>query len=670
LKKIVPLLLLICISCSDRKNFEFYKNNLPDSLSVYLLLANEDTVSYEKRLDYTNKAYKILTTQNNDSINRKNLFKVANRYYNIENFDKYKNVSAEIIKKAIAEKDTLNTAKAYTYLGDYYSNSTDRTEKDSAYYYYKKAEKIYLKLNNKINLANTYISIATIHAYENDFSGSELSAIKALNTIRDIDNVESKYEAYNILAIAACELKDYNRAIQYHTKAINIAKKNNLEESEISSLNNIGYVYQCQNRDLQAIKKFKEALKNKSITYRPDLQAILIDNLAYSKFKMNNYSQLPDLFYKALEIRDSLKITSGIIYSKVHLSEFYKKTHDINTAQRFAKEALELSKSTKNYRAYLVSLKQIGIVEPQKASFYSNEYIRINDSLQQAERKSKDKFARISFETDEYIIQNDKLTEQNRKIMFSGIIVVLFGTLIFVIKSQQSKNRELLLKQEQQKASEEIYQLILDQQMQFNEGREREKKRIAKELHDGIMNKLAGIRFNLFILEKKTDPETTLKCMTYISEIQSIEKEIRNIAHDLHQDVFDTNNDYAELIKSLVNSLDEITELKIHLEMDTKVEWETIPAVIKMHVYRILQESINNSIKHSHAEIITVTIIEQHKILTLEIKDDGYGFNTQQESVSMGIKNIKSRTAEIKGNCKIDSSQKGTSILITIPLEI
>jgi len=136
LKKIVPLLLLICISCSDRKNFEFYKNNLPDSLSVYLLLANEDTVSYEKRLDYTNKAYKILTTQNNDSINRKNLFKVANRYYNIENFDKYKNVSAEIIKKAIAEKDTLNTAKAYTYLGDYYSNSTDRTEKDSAYYYY------------------------------------------------------------------------------------------------------------------------------------------------------------------------------------------------------------------------------------------------------------------------------------------------------------------------------------------------------------------------------------------------------------------------------------------------------------------------------------------------------------------------------------------------------
>lgn len=65
------------------------------------------------------------------------------------------------------------------------------------------------------------------------------------------------------------------------------------------------------------------------------------------------------------------------------------------------------------------------------------------------------------------------------------------------------------------------------------------------------------------------------------------------------------------MIKSLVNSLDEITELKIHLEMDAKVEWETIPAVIKMHVYRILQESINNSIKHSHAEIITVTIIEQ-----------------------------------------------------------
>lgn len=90
------------------------------------------------------------------------------------------------------------------------------------------------------------------------------------------------------------------------------------------------------------------------------------------------------------------------------------------------------------------SLKQLVIVDPDNASIYSNKYIKLNDSLQQAERRAKDKFARISFETDEYILQNDKLTEQNRKIIFTGIIVVLFGTLIFVIKSQQSKQRVLI----------------------------------------------------------------------------------------------------------------------------------------------------------------------------------------------------------------------------------
>ena len=74
-----------------------------------------------------------------------------------------------------------------------------------------------------------------------------------------------------------------------------------------------------------------------------------------------------------------------------------------------------------------------------------------NDSLQLEERKAKDKFARIAYETDEIIEQKDKLTEQNRTLLYFFIGTLFLGVLLFVIRTQRAKNRELLLKQQQQK---------------------------------------------------------------------------------------------------------------------------------------------------------------------------------------------------------------------------
>ena len=79
---------------------------------------------------------------------------------------------------------------------------------------------------------------------------------------------------------------------------------------------------------------------------------------------------------------------------------------------------------------------------------------------------------------------------------------------------------------------------MLAQKAKEDEARQTEKKRIARELHDGIMNKLSSTRLNLAILSKKTDTETIQKCLTYINQINQIETDIRNISHDLNQDVF------------------------------------------------------------------------------------------------------------------------------------
>ncbi|WP_296144996.1 tetratricopeptide repeat protein [uncultured Flavobacterium sp.] len=668
MKNVILLLFIVFASCSDKKK-NFSSNENSDSLSIYFSLANEDTIKYEKRLEYTEKAYDLIKNLKNDSLYRVNLFKVANRYYNMDNHEDYKKTTQIILEKSKKADDSASMAKAFSYMGDYYTKTF--TKPDSAAIFYVKSLKIYKNLNDTEKLGSTYASLARLQITQNDFLGAESSAILALKLLKKDQSYV--YEAYNFIGITSVSLEDYDKAIEYHTKALHLANSKGLTgNNEVpSSLNNIGSTYQNQGKYKEAIAKFKEALTQKNLIFKdPVLYATLIDNLAYSKFKLEDYSQLPDLFFEALKIRNGLKRSPEIIYNKIHLCEFYATKKDTPTAKKFEKEALALAIETKNSFYATMTLRKLIDIDKKNASKYGREFIAISDSLLLQERKIKNKFARLSFETDDIILQKEVAVQRQWLIFIISGSIVLFGLLLYIIRMQRIRQKESLLIQSQQKASEEIYQLILDQQIQFNEGREKEKKRIAKELHHGVMNKLAGIRFNLFVLQKKTDPETISKCISHISEIQSIEKEIRNITHDLHQDVFFAKNDYAELLKTLTNGLDETVQINAHLEIDENINWEIVPAVIKMHSYRILQESISNAIKHSNAKNLYVSILQDTEVLLLEIRDDGKGFDANQESASLGIKNIKYRAGEMQGKCEISSSSKGTSIAVTIPFKI
>jgi len=659
----------LLLGCSKR-NEKFSEKSISDTLATYLTLANEDTIPYEDRLSYNKRAFGILINQDNDSLNRVNLFKVANRYYNMNNFIEYWKVSKIIAERSKSENDTLNIARAYSYIGDYYANTV---KKDSAFLYYTKAEKIYQKKNDKVNLGGIFISMATAQGYENDFLGSELSAIKALNVLRDTEEKSKVYEAYNILGFVSNELKDYEKSLEYHTKALNLARENNLTNfNEVSSsLNNIGSVYQNQKKYKQAIETFEEALKDKSlIVYKPSLYSILLDNLAYSKFKLKDYSELPDLFYKSLKIRDSLNIGVGVIYSKIHLSEYYYEKEDTQKAEQFAREALSRSREIENSRAVLASLKQLGIVEPQKASVYSEEYIKINDSLQNAERKAKEKFARIEYETDEIIQQKDKLAEQNRNILFFFGLVVMIGILLFVIKNQRSKTKELMLKQAQQKANEDIYNLMLYQQNKIEEGRVNEKIRIAQELHDGILGRLFGARLNLDSLNKRQDEEAIASRNNYLVELKNIEQDIREISHDLNREKHALNNNFIEIINSLIEQQETVSQAKVSFVVDMEIEWEKIENYIKINLYRILQEALLNINKYAQAENVRIEILKQEKTLKLTVTDDGIGFSVNKKSKGIGLQNMLSRAKACEAAFDIKSKiGKGTTITVAFPLE-
>ncbi|MBX9806677.1 MAG: tetratricopeptide repeat protein [Flavobacteriaceae bacterium] len=668
---IVLLLLFAFFGCTKKNANTQADTSSEDSLSTYLSKANDFSATSKKRKEYIQKAYAIIINQPNDSMNRVNLFKIANRYYNINNLKAYKETALVVLGKAESIKDTVSTAKAYSYLGDYYGS---QAVSDSAFMYYFKSEKIYLQRNDNLNLAKTRLNKAMLQYNESDFSGSEISALKALLVLKGEKANDIVYELYNLLGTVYNELGEFDKAIEFHNKALSSIDNETTPvefQSRATSLNNLGLVYQNLNKDKQAIPYFEKGLKQEKdlILYKPALYAMLLDNLGYSRFKTKESKGLPKLFYESLKMRDSLHLTTGIINSQLHLSEYFASKGDMAKATEYSNEALAKARKSKNARNMLLPLKQLAVIEPSKATAYNKEYIHINDSLQKAERKMGDKFTRIEYETDEIKQENVDLTVQNRNLVYIFGSILILGMFLYIIKAQKAKNRELLYKQEQQKANEEIYNLMISQQNDVETIRVIEKKRVAQELHDGVLGRMFGVRMNLDSLNNFNDELASQQRNSYLSELKNIEQDIREISHDLNREKSELINNFVAIVDNLFEDQKKTFKSKLVSSIDSNIKWESMSNAIKINLYRIIQESLQNINKYAIADTIKVEFKKEIGNLLLQISDDGVGFNVNKKKKGIGLQNMLSRINECNGTFEIKSKKgEGTIIIVTVPI--
>jgi len=442
-------------------------------------------------------------------------------------------------------------------------------------------------------------------------------------------------------------------------------------QSKATSLNNIGYVYLNLKNYQQAKKYFEKGLEEHNLFMdKPKLYAMLLDNLAYAKFKLNESDNLPNLFYQALKIRDSLKITSGIISSKTRLSEYFAAKKDTLKAVHYAEQTLLLSRSTNQLRNIMEALKQMEAVDPKNASDYSKEYILLNDRLQKAERKMGEKFSRIEYETDEIKVENTNLEDQNRRLLLIFGCFIILATLLYTIKLQKVKQRELLFKQQQQQANAEIYNLLINQQNTIEINNIKEKKRVARELHDGVLGRMFGVRINLDGLNKITDESGVEKRLNYLTELKNIEQDIREISHNLNREKSELINNFVAIVTNLFEEQKKTYSTKFLAHIDPTIKWDLIDNTVKINIYRIIQESLQNCNKYAKASKIKVEFKSQNDNLQLKVSDDGVGFNVNRAKKGIGLQNIKTRTIECEGTLEIKSKRdEGTTIIIVIPIK-
>ncbi len=666
---IKKLLLLCCLflailySCDQKPNTKV-SDSKNDSVKKYLELASNDTLAYDKRIQYNDKAYSFIDLSRNDTISISSLYKTTNNFYRFNDLTKLRVASNLMIKKALLLKNNYWIALGYKTKGLYFMNNS---ENEKAIFYFFKAKKILSSINKDNDIINVLNNISLTQYYAGDFLGSNKTEFEILRSQKKLKNKISNENLYNQIGNNLANLKQDDKALEYYKKAtklkISFRFKQIITNNMSSSYIEIGN-YKNAYDELNSIVQNKKYLK-----INPNYYAASMSLLGYCYLKMNKLNGLPNIFFEAEKIFKKNNSTNGRNYNFIYLSMYYEKNNDVNNAILNAKKAVELSREYKNPSDIMYSLKQLIKVDKFNASKNAQEYIRVNDRMQIAERNFRDKFARIAYETDEISQEKDKAIHQKWVITGIAVTVILIIVLLLIITHQRTKQKELQLLQEQQKANEEIYQLMLTQKAKEDAARQTEKKRIALELHDGIMNKLASTRLNLAVLSHKTDKATIDNCITHVNDIYKIEQEIRLVSHDLNQEVFQQEDSFIKIVEDFVKEQNHNHKTHFELEIDSELDWKKISSEIKMHLFRIIQEASYNISKYAQAKKATISLVLDSPNICMSIRDDGIGFDTSDTPKGIGIQNMKVRVKLLKGKFTINSSAKtSTSINIAIPI--
>ena len=533
-------------------------------------------------------------------------------------------------------------------------------KKDSAYYFYLKAKKEYIKKHDNYNQARVLLNIANLQREQRDLIACENSLIDALKIFKQLDDKLKLLSCYNSLGVLLKNQEQFDQAAAYYAKALAIAKKRNSTKKELMILSNIAINYKEQQKYKEAIQAFYEVLKNDSISNYPIKKARAINYIAYCNVQLHDYSNLPKQFFEAKKIYKAQGYTQGLISNAIFLATFYLKNNQKNQAKLVLEKALSLAKKTNRKGKILQILQLLAQADSSKAARYFKRYTALNDSVSRVQLLHKNQFARISFESQEKekeiltlknkVISNDLLIEKQEKraiamlAIIVGVILLLIAGLFFH-KTRQKQQRQALI-------------------IEKLRAKEDERNRLAGNVHDGLAGYLRKALNKVDNLNDKMNN-------TALDEIGNIIETAYNKARSISQEYQKLNFNritFPQYIRSLVMESEDLYDITITTNAINSIEWSGVTADIKTEFYRALQEALINVHKHANATAATIGFRLLEDSIQINVKDNGIGADISKDFKSVGLANMESRINDLDGKIEIISSKNnGFELIISIP---
>jgi two-component system, NarL family, sensor kinase len=408
--------------------------------------------------------------------------------------------------------------------------------------------------------------------------------------------------------------------------------------------------------------------------------------IVYSKLKMNKLAE--EAFDNGIKFYKLKNVNYLLPDALNHAAEHYNNVGNYEKAKALAKEGLEVASrigilfnvrdSNRNlYKAYFADKNY------EKALLHYKSFADSRDSMNQANIDDRLKVVRYDYDTQ---IQKAKITEiegeklrQQLKIknqlnwlylLLGGIFLAsVFAT--FYYKNYQKEKK--IAKQKEELLARKIKELEQEKQLtavsSIMQGQEKERSRMAKDLHDGLGGILSGIKLNLSAMRGNQiiqEADATIFSRS-ISQLDTAIQEMRRVAHNLMPEAllkFGLN----EAVQDFCDGINHAGA--VHMKFNHYGPVLPKDQSIQVILYRIIQELSNNAIKYANAKTILIQLTKHEKGISLTVEDDGNGFDISELEMTKGagIENVISRVNYLKGTFTIDSEiEKGTSCFIEIP---
>lgn len=673
---LLTFLFLVQFSCNEAQKVSTVINKsdikLSDSLTNWISLSRNRQTDSAKRLNLLDKAEKQLPNFLNDSLRTRFASRISYTYFIFKDSLNFRRTNKLTRNLAQNTGDSVRLAEAYWDLGQFLHI---KSVTDSAFYHYSKAQKIFEKLGKDFESARMLFNMGVTQAIVRDYTGSEINTIRAIELLKPLNKYKHLYYCYTSLGSVSKELREYDRSIDYYNTAAQYQEKIDAKNKfDVSLQNNLGVVFQAQGRYEESKTYFNRVLAEKGIQEsNPKLYAYALSHLAYSELKTSpkNPKKISEKLETSIGILDSLDNPLGLARAHYNYSEYYLAQGDTLSAIAQAKLSSYFSELADNNDRKLQTLQLLAKLDPHKSADYNKQYIILNDSLQQEERQIRNKFARIRFETDEFIAENLLLARQKQLWTGIAVAVILLGLMSYFILDQRIKNQKLRFQQQQQANNQEIFNLMLAQNQKVEEGKKLEQKRISEELHDGVLGKMLGARMVLTGLNKRQGEEAETERKKAIDSLQEVEKEVRAISHELSHAAYQQINNFIYSIEDLLHTVQLTANFQYTFDYDKKFNWDGIKGNTKINVYRLIQESLQNCVKHSQCKNVSLNLSIDNDHLHILVSDDGKGFKTKRGKKGIGMRNMASRVEKLNGEWSIESSiGQGTTVSFNVPLQV
>ncbi len=631
---------------------------------------------------------------------------------------------------AIIHKNPTARAKSFR-IQAYYWNHKNRL--DSAFYALQQSERIEKSTNNYKGILAVYNTKALLYKRNELYDEALESYTKALSIQDSSITKKQRSTTHVNLANVYTKLGIYDKAVDHYQQSLVLNKTDATNLQTVRTYTNLGNVYSLSSDYKLAEHYYIKALQHYQTLENELEIAKLYNNLGALFYEKREDSLSLEYFKKSIQLKEQLQDSTALaegylniaeLYSekntqvafeyldkasqfvtkeneasnlaKIHLSKasMYQAQDQIAKAKTALEKAILISKNQGKltFERYLVKMQsEIAFAEGNLKEAYQHRiaYEKLNDSVFneqklweiaaiQKSNQTQAKKAEITLlEKDRMLAEEvaSRKQEENEKLYVYLIAIAISMCLLAIISvyfyklkkttSQLAKQQELFLK-------ERIQNLVNDQEIDIINAtlsaREKEKEEISKELHNNIGSLLTSVKFHFQAFDKNVidTHDGTKKLYEKTNQIlDNVTDEVRIISHRFDKDPipeFNLENAITTFSKKVENR-----NLKVHTTihgLDTFQNSQT-----SIFIFRILQELVNNVLKHAEASELSINITRNSDHINMMVEDNGKGFKAGKKQRGIGLKNLKKELAILEGSCHIDSNEsRGTIINIDIPI--